>query len=69
MDVVIGGLEEVDGGDSMQPLSFLLDVHVESDVILSKIFHFVERTNDVSTEVIENENLPQVLSLTVDLAQ
>ena len=53
----------------MQLLAVVLDVEVESDVVLTEVLHLEERGVDLPVEVVEDEDLPEVLALAVDLPQ
>ncbi len=69
VDVFEGGLEQVDGCDSVELFPGLLEVEVERDVVFAEVLHLEEGGVDLPVEIVENEDLPQVLPLSVDLPQ
>lgn len=65
VEIVLGGLNQVDGGDSMKLLPIIFDVEVKGDVALPEIFHFEKGGVDLPVEIIKDENFPKVFTLVV----
>ncbi len=63
------GLNQVNGSDAVELLAGLLDVEVKRDVGLPEILHLEERGVDLSVELIEDEHLPKILALVVNLLE
>ena len=58
IDVILSGLNEVDGCDAMKLLSVVFDMEVECYVVLAKIFHFEESGVEFAVVVVEDEHFP-----------
>lgn len=58
MNVIKGGLDEVNGCDSMQLLSRLLQMEIQGDVVLPQIFGLEMRGVDLSIEVVKDHYPP-----------
>ena len=63
INIIHGGPYNINGGNAMNLLAVLVDVKVESDVVLSKVLEFHESGDNVEIVVVEDYYFPDVLFL------
>lgn len=61
LNILNGGLDKINGSDTVQLLSILFDVEVKGDIVLSKIFHLENWRNDIMVKLIEDYYFPGVV--------
>ena len=65
VEIILGGLNQVDGGDPMKLLSKIFDVEIKGDIAFPKIFHFEKGGVDLPVKIIKDKNFPKVLTLVI----
>lgn len=60
--IFVDRFDQIDGAYSMELLSCLFDIEVESNIVLSEIFNFEKWGYDIMIGLIENDDFPCIVS-------
>lgn len=69
VDVLLSRLHHVNRRHSVQLLPIVLYMKVQSYIALAKVLHLEQSSIDLPVKTIENNHLPQILPLPIDLLQ